>query len=590
MKIEPVDSRPAGPPVCDRELAVLGEIALLIDPTRLFETLEPVLERLRHRLRADACELFLSDGPGREVFLVAHAGADADAFTQRLRFASGEGVPGIVLRTGSVLSIDSLEAEAEFLRTRVKARGYRSLLAAPLKREGGPAFGCLLLAWKRVPDDLADLTRLALLAAHAIGGVVWVARVQARLEGSQSLHRAPDLGERLRAMTGADSAAVIFEAGVDRGSASHATASPPVEGRLRVGEPGVLDRCPARTGACAQLLGGREGWPRPCLEAGCAAKARYCVPLMAGGRVLGVATGAFHARVPVPLSRTLPAASWLTEDLALTDDGREPRGHADAAGEPRPRLEIRCLGPFRVTFDGRPIGRAELGREKARELLSLLVVAQGRPVPWHQLAEQLWPDRGAATARNRFHVTLAALRATLEPREGRGWTYLRRDGQRYLLDPDASLLVDAWRFQELLRRARSSPGPPPEIGTRLSLLEEAASLYEGDAFGGEFAGTWHDEFARRSREAVLEAFCRIAELRLDRADPPGALAALRRAESIAPLREDVQRLLMRALEADGRRGEALACYERLRIAVDTAFGVAPSAETRLVYERLLARC
>jgi LuxR family transcriptional regulator, maltose regulon positive regulatory protein len=336
------------------------------------------------------------------------------------------------------------------------------------------------------------------------------------------------------------------------------------------------------------VLGGREGWPSTCLEAGCGASARYCIPLTAGGRVLGVASAAFHGRVPRPLPRTLPAAFWLMEDLALADGVGEPRALTVSLQRREARLRIRCFGEFGITLEGRPVGRSELGRTKARELLSLLVVAEGRPVGWQQLAEELWPEAERAAARNRFHVTLAALRSALEPGSGGGWSYLRREGQRYFLDPAASLFVDVWHFQDLIRRADS-----PEVRrlgpeSVLFVLEEAAALYAGVLFGDEFATSSHQAHAARTREAVIRLLARLAELRSALGDPGGAIAALRQAEAIDPCREDLQRELMRVLHAQGRRSEAMACYQRLRNALATGYGLEPSAETDSLYQGLVS--
>lgn len=64
--------------------------------------------------------------------------------------------------------------------------------------------------------------------------------------------------------------------------------------------------------------------------------------------------------------------------------------------------------------------------------------------------------------------------------------------------------------------------------------------------------------------------------------PAKALLALR------PYRESDYRLLMRSYEASGNTAEALLVYERLRQRLIADLGVPPTAETRTLYERLLA--
>ena len=74
------------------------------------------------------------------------------------------------------------------------------------------------------------------------------------------------------------------------------------------------------------------------------------------------------------------------------------------------RLEIRLLGTFQVTVDGRPAGT---GGSKRDALLALLALRRGRPASVDALIDDLWGSDMPASPRNAVQHHVARLRATL---------------------------------------------------------------------------------------------------------------------------------------------------------------------------------
>jgi len=590
MRIVDADLVGLLPQVRTHDLARVGEIAVLMDAGHMARSIDTALACLREVTRADACELFLANPNGQELFLIAHLGSDIEAFSQRIRFAGKEGFPGIALQTGACLIADSLQSEAEFVRSRVKALRYQAAVTVPIRGAVEGAGGCLFLAWKGRPSELDALAGLVSLASRPIGTALEAARARVRLEGSRGLFGSDgveDFTERLRVLTGGDTAGV-FLSEEREWSESHGRGGPshPI--------PLLTECCPARSCQSVQVSGGREGWPSECLAAGCTAKGRYCVPIIVDGATRAVVTAGFRDRAPVPLCRGLPPALWLAENLAQPQPGQafRERERISATARPHPveRLQIRCFGGLEISVEGRPVHRTTLRREKARELLALLVAAGGRPIPGEHLAGQLWPGADPRAARSRLYVTLGALRAAIEPEGGEPWCHIRRDGSRYFLDPRSSVFVDMWLFQELIRRAKAGERGVRSREELLVILEKAVDLYEGDVFGSEFSGDWLDDLVARNRHAVLDALGRLAHIRAEVGDMEGAVAALRRTEEIDPLRQDLQRQLMTLLHALGRGEEALRCYERLEAGLAERLGLLPAPETRRLHHFLHHGC
>jgi hypothetical protein len=73
-----------------------------------------------------------------------------------------------------------------------------------------------------------------------------------------------------------------------------------------------------------------------------------------------------------------------------------------------PRLNLRLLGPFQATLDGRPINGFE--SNKVRALLAYLVIESDRPHSRDELVGLLWPDQPDASARANLRQALANLR------------------------------------------------------------------------------------------------------------------------------------------------------------------------------------
>lgn len=498
------------------ELALVGEIGILLQGQGELESIDAALEHLRERTSADVCELFLAESGEREVFLVSHQGADLEAFCRRDRFAIGEGLPGMVLSQPVSVVTQQLPAEREFLRSRVKALGYVAALCTPLAPRSDVS-GSILLAWKKPPRDIAGALRMAALSSAPIGTAIDLMRAHVRTSQLRSI--------------------VSHSDEIDTHSNVPA---------LQIIKPGTrAPTCPAcRTGQ-VQILGGRMGWPATCKEAGCTVLGRYCIPLTKNSRVWGVATMDLGASAPLPQTRHLPTALWLTEDLSPTDDSEVlsskpttifPTHHS--------HLQIKCFGNFSITLDGRQIHRTKLGRQKARELLALLIASYGRPRSLESLADQLWPDVPLQNARNRFHVTLSALRNSIESGESPSLSaiHIRRDGNRYSLDPDSGVYVDLWQFHQLVREASVTLRP---IERSLSLLEEALSLYSGDIFSAEFTADWYSSYMAELKAEALRAVAALAEGRLRCGQVSTALATLVRAESICGKEaRDDQRLQM----------------------------------------------
>src|SRR6266516_2777600 len=103
-------------------------------------------------------------------------------------------------------------------------------------------------------------------------------------------------------------------------------------------------------------------------------------------------------------------------------------------------MEFRILGPLEVRANGEAL---ELGGQKQRALLALLLLAANTPVSRERLIDALWEEDPTPTAAKALQVYVSHLRKLL----GTDRLLTRSPGYVLLFDADE---VDLIRFERLL--------------------------------------------------------------------------------------------------------------------------------------------
>lgn len=238
-------------------------------------------------------------------------------------------------------------------------------------------------------------------------------------------------------------------------------------------------------------------------------------------------------------------------------------------------MQVGLLGPLRVAENGRSV---RVGGARLRALLIRLALDAGQVVSIESLAGAVWPEGEPADPKHAVQSLVTRLRRVLpQPSALRS----APGGYRLDLPPTA---VDALRFERLVRQGRRAlrDGQPAHAAR---LLREALQLWRGEALA---------EVA--SAPFASAAVARLTELRLaateDRiaadlsggadaaADPARLVVELEELTTAYPVRERLHALLVRALVADGRPGEALTAYQRIRERLADELGADPGPELR----------
>jgi predicted ATPase/DNA-binding SARP family transcriptional activator len=241
-------------------------------------------------------------------------------------------------------------------------------------------------------------------------------------------------------------------------------------------------------------------------------------------------------------------------------------------------LHVTLLGGFSVRVESRAVpGPWRL--RKSKTLVKLLALADGHRAHRDVLAGVLWPGLDpAATANNLHQVMHAARRALASDRSPSADVLCLRDDV-VILWPDGDLVVDADVFAAAAQRALRS-GSVQDYGAALKLY--AGELLPEDRYA-DWAAPYRERLAA-FHEALTAGQARAL---LERQRPDEAVALLEPLVAERPNDEPLHRVYMEALEAAGRRWDALDVYERLGRVLDEEYAAAPEAATLNLYRRIL---
>jgi DNA-binding SARP family transcriptional activator/tetratricopeptide (TPR) repeat protein len=237
-------------------------------------------------------------------------------------------------------------------------------------------------------------------------------------------------------------------------------------------------------------------------------------------------------------------------------------------------LTVQLLGAFGVRGDDSVTVDAGLGSRKARRLLAVLAVADGRVLSLDAIVDALWPDSPPQRPSDNVATLVSRLRGSL------GADVIVGGRRGYAIGPAVG--IDLREVTGLLTEARAAPGTAAGLARRaLELLGSGDVLIdEPDAEWVAGARAEGDRLLRAGRLALASAALRAG-------DAGTAVDAATAAVAADRFDEEAHRLLMSALLAAGEQAKALAAFESLRAALADELGVDPSAPTRELHLAIL---
>jgi DNA-binding SARP family transcriptional activator len=150
-----------------------------------------------------------------------------------------------------------------------------------------------------------------------------------------------------------------------------------------------------------------------------------------------------------------------------------------------------------------------------------------------------------------------------------------------------TIRADVDEFEEAIDRARRAVAEA-DADKALAAFEQIASTYRGDLLPGDIYDDWFDSLRTHYRTKFIDSMQQAATFMLARGDSLNALAFARRAIQADQLREDLYQVQMRCQIQACQRSSAIDTYLACAHQLSEELGLDPSAETRALYDQILA--
>lgn len=244
----------------------------------------------------------------------------------------------------------------------------------------------------------------------------------------------------------------------------------------------------------------------------------------------------------------------------------------------------------------RLFGVANLERERSLEPIAApakavallgFLACQREPATRAQLAALLWGETTEWRSRRNLTHTLGQIAAMLPG-------CLRAEPQRVGWAADSTIWTDVHVCAALLEPVEHAVGRLDLSDERVARLEQSVALYRGELLAGiappgcvEFE-TWLVRERERWRRQMIDSLTLLTRYHAHHGRTGPAEGYARRLIELEPWNEEGHRALMLLLAYSSRRSEAVVHYERLQRMLAVELGVAPTDDTRRLYERIRA--
>ena len=245
-------------------------------------------------------------------------------------------------------------------------------------------------------------------------------------------------------------------------------------------------------------------------------------------------------------------------------------------------MDVHLFGKLDIEVDQRRLTAQSFGGRKPKQLLEMLLISRGRPVPSDQLASALWTDTMPQDHRATIQHYVSLLRRRLPRCPARGSLVARSHGG-YLLDP-TQFTLDLDRFDAAVAAADATP-----TNLRRELLDRALELIGGDVLADEPDAPWAYPVRTHYRRAHQLLLLRAGAAALADEAPDRARELATIAVTQDPHGEPAVCLLVAAHCATGNEGAALEAFDRCRRGLAEVLGVDPMPHTMNLQRSVLRR-
>ena len=239
----------------------------------------------------------------------------------------------------------------------------------------------------------------------------------------------------------------------------------------------------------------------------------------------------------------------------------------------RSNLSFQLFGPLAVADGERTLGPRDFPGVKPKQVLEILLLSRGHPVPKDRLAECLWPETMPRDIAATLEVYVSKLRRCLAPdgRQGHELVVTEPEAYRFAME---KATVDIDRFDALVQRAARAGG-----ATARRHLDDALALVRGDLLEDEPYAEWVQAAREQYRGRVLQARLDAARAALADGDFREALVHAEAAIALDEYSESAYRAAILGSYALFGQSDALRVFERCRRILSENLDAEPTADT-----------
>jgi DNA-binding SARP family transcriptional activator len=246
-------------------------------------------------------------------------------------------------------------------------------------------------------------------------------------------------------------------------------------------------------------------------------------------------------------------------------------------------LKVQLFGAGQATYLGRPL--AGFPGQQCHLLLCYLLLNAHHSLGREPLAAVFWGDYPTATSRTYLRSALWRLRHAFDVAGAPPFAYVQVDAESVRFAPTEPYWSDTDEFQQATSCARDAPGESLTSDQAMR-LSQAVDLYTGDLLEGVFE-EWAMCERERLRQLYLDAVGKLGAYYEHNGSYELGLVYCTRMLCLDGTCESAHRQSMRLNWRMGNRHEALAQYKRCAQILHEELGLAPSRETRTLYEQMI---
>ena len=245
-------------------------------------------------------------------------------------------------------------------------------------------------------------------------------------------------------------------------------------------------------------------------------------------------------------------------------------------------IEIETLGRFMIKVNGADISDAFTKTRKLMQLLSLLIVNMGKPLPANAIYDAIWNDDGSTDTYKALSNLVFRMRKNFK---GAGVNNgVLHNNKSFMLNDALDYAIDIHQYEDLCHRAQDAQASESE---KRELLQQAVALYRGEYI---FSAICDDEYSQRIayryKHMYSEAACLLADLHTKAGEHNTALQICNQAIAHDPLDEQVFLRMIQSLAHMGRGVQAIKLIEEYFDLMQREVGVRESEAIDSIYKEL----